>query len=199
MTLANLHRLHASMVNLGVTNQQFSYNIRTVSFDCLFSIGQAPFLLCLTARGNRPAFFKFAIGDDFQAPKSFEGDDYRTLGALLRTNGTSGNKLIPSEFFAEFDAATPIEASRRNVPRPSELLRLRSDITEHRDRPYFDTWIYWTGETNGPTRENKAKTLALLGEEALQHSETFKASTRWSATNTGREWTLERRQHIHKI
>lgn len=196
MEMKNLRRLHDSMLAVDILHQQFPYRIREVSFDCLFSIRQSPNMLALTARGDRPNFFRFDVGETFEAPRKFLEEDFKVLASLLRTTGASGNKLIPFEFFAEFDAHVPVVASPGHMPTPAELIALRPDIREHRDLPYFDTWVYWPGEHNGPTAENRAKTLAIIGSEALNHSEKFRASTRWSATLTSRDWKQERKKGV---
>lgn len=192
MLLTNLKSLHDSMVAQSITNQQFRFSIRSISFDCLLAIGEYPFLLCLTARGNSPAFFRFEIDDKFLAPRYFDTDDYQALAALLRTDGRSGNRLYPTEFFAALDAATPGFATPHRVPSPVELMRLRSDVNEHRDRPFFDAWIYWKDTDRGPTEMNRQKTRALLGRAALEHSVKFKASSRWSAINLDRDWIVSK-------
>ncbi|WP_241197573.1 DUF6037 family protein [Pseudomonas synxantha] len=68
-------------------------------------------------------------------------------------------------------------------------MRLRPDIVEERDKPYFDTWTRWDPQGNRrPSAENQQKTLLLLGRDAVAFSRQMNASFRWSATDTEREW-----------
>jgi hypothetical protein len=187
MEMENLRQLYNAMQRIGANMQQFQYRVNNAEFDCLFVANQKPFLLCLTSRGLSPIFLKFKVdAETFEIPNRIDDDVYKLLAKLLRTDGSSGNKLIPKEFLAGLDSAIPTVARHRHVP-AEDVIRLRPDITEHRNRPYFDTWIYWT-EREGATSENQAKTLALMGEDALDHSLEFKCSSKWSATPTGREW-----------
>lgn len=187
MEMGNLRQLHRAMQRIGADLQQFPYHINDAEFDCLFVANQKPYLLCLTSRGLSPLFLKFKVDvDTFEIPNRIDDDSYKLLARLLRTDGSSGNRLIPKEFLAGLDSAIPTVARHRRVP-AEDVIRLRPDITEQRDRPYFDTWIYWT-ERSGASSENQAKTLALMGEDALNHSREFKCSSKWSATPTGRDW-----------
>ncbi|CAE6966178.1 conserved protein of unknown function [Ectopseudomonas oleovorans] len=105
----------------------------------------------------------------------------------------SANK--PGPFLAQLNAAIPHQASANRNPAPAEIIRLRPDIDEDRDRPHFDTWIYWdpTGR-NGPSEKNLHKTLLLLGREAARYSREMNASSKWSAFDTGRTWQSEQKK-----
>jgi hypothetical protein len=113
-------------------------------------------------------------------------DEFKALAKLLRTDGSSGRRLIPKDFLSALDAHIPPVARQRAVA-PEDVLRLRLDITEERDKPHFDTWIYWT-EIPRASEKNQAKTLALIGDAALLHSIEFSCSSKWSTTPTGRTW-----------
>ncbi|WP_327522229.1 DUF6037 family protein [Pseudomonas amygdali] len=85
--------------------------------------------------------------------------------------------------------AIPTQATVRANPKPSEIVRLRPDIIEEREKPYFNAWIYWKEDSGRrPSEENQHKTLLLLGPEAARHSRERNASSRWSATDTGGSW-----------
>lgn len=187
MEMSNLRLLHASMNSLGAHMQQFMFAVNHAEFDCLFAANQDPYLLCLTSRGESPLFLKFKVNPKtFEIPNAMGNDEFKALAKLLRTDGSSGNRLIPKDFLSGLDARIPTVARHRGVA-PEEVVRLRPDITEERDRPHFDTWIYWT-ERTGASEKNQAKTLALMGDAALLHSIEFKCSSKWSATPTGRTW-----------
>ena len=85
-------------------------------------------------------------------------------------------------------------AKLENNPSTTEILKLRPDIDEDRDKPYFDTWQYWKNERfkNAPSPENKKKTLLLIGPEAHKYSIAMKASSCWSATDHGHNWKNQR-------
>lgn len=194
MEMSNLRQLHTSMSTIGAGMQQFAYRVNQAEFDCLFSTQERPYLLCLTSKGDSPHFFKFPVAPDtYEISNVMAPDQFAALAKLLRTDGSSWNRLIPKEFLKALDEHIPTLAKHRHVA-PEEVIRLRSDITEQRDKPYFDTWMYWTETSErGPTPENQAKTLALMGAEALEHSTQFNGSTKWSAVPTGRTWQAERK------
>jgi hypothetical protein len=51
--------------------------------------------------------------------------------------------------------------------------------------------MYWKKSTNkGPTKENRHKTLMVLGPEALAYSIEKNASSKWSAIDMNKEWGI---------
>ena len=168
---------------------RFQVQCGAVSFDCLFSTRDTPsFTLALTSRGLEPKFFLFPVTQGYWIAPYF-GEMYGDLVGLLNTGANSGHKLIPKDFLNDLNNAIPTTASLKQNPTPKEIVRLRPDIVEDRDRPYFDTWIYWRQENGrGPTRDNLFKTRMLLGSEAFDHSQRMNASSRWSAVDLDREW-----------
>lgn len=188
MHMTALRALHRSMIAIGTDMQQFRINAGAASFDCLFSTRDEPFVLALTSRGNTPKFFRFDVREGYRI-RAYFADMYGDLLDVLRGDGNNGEPLIPAVFLRQLNDAIPHEAALRANPTPPEIVRLRPDIDEDRDRPYFDTWLRW--DPNGPRRpseENMRKTLLLLGRDALNFSIQMNASSRWSATDTGRNW-----------
>lgn len=190
MQMTSLQELHRSMIAIRTDMQQFQVTLGAASFDCLFSTRDAPFVLTLTSRGANPRFFRFDVLPGYWI-KDFLGDMYGALLDVLRVNGANGQPLIPSQFLDQLNNVIPTEAHSRNQPTPSEIMRLRPDIVEDRDRPHFDTWIYWDQEAakpRGPKAENLQKTRLMLGPEAEKHSLNRCASSKWSAVDLGRTW-----------
>ena len=193
MHMTALENLHLSMQAIRVDVQTFQITLGAAEFDCLFSTREAPFVLALTSRGINPKFFKFDVTQGYWI-KDYFGTMYGDLLEVLR-NGEHGNeRLRPGPFFEQLNSLLPVTAQAGRVPPTEEILRLRKDITEHRDRPYFDTWIYWEDEKfkDAPSVDNRAKTLALIGYDALQYSKSMKASTKWSATDLNRDWKTQK-------
>lgn len=187
MKLESLEQLHKSMLSIGVDMQQFQLAAGAGSFDCLFSTREKPFILSLTSRGNNPKFFKFDVLRGYWV-KEYFGDIYSDLLAVLRIDGRSGEKLVPKNFLAQIDRLIPKTAQQGRVPGPTDLTRLRHDL-EERDKPHFDTWIYWDKQSGkSPTQKNRSKTLLIMGADAHKYSVTMNASSRWSTTPTGRTW-----------
>lgn len=190
MKMESLKILHQSMRRFGFDMQQFQVNLGAASFDCLFSTREQPFVLALTSRGLNPRFLRFEVTSGYWINEYF-GDLYSSLVNLLRTDGRSGQPLIPREFLKQLDEVIPHYAKPDQVPEPHEIIRLRADLGNIK-RPYFDTWIYWKRASAGsPSKENRLKTLVALGFDALEHSKSMNASTRWCATPTGRTWQNE--------
>jgi hypothetical protein len=191
-----LQDLHRNMRTLGVEIQQFRATTGSASFDCLFSVREDPFILALTSRGAKPKFFKFEVLRPMYWIKPYFEDFYYELAEVLKSGANTGEKLIPARFLEQLNNSIPTKANIKNVPKPPEIVRLRRDITEDRDKPYFDTWVYWESENrpNGSSPENRQKTLLILGKEALEHSIKWKASTRWSPIDLGRDWEQVRRR-----
>ena len=191
MKMTSLQLLHKNMLVIGSEMQQFQITVGAISFDCLFSSRDTPhYILSLTLRGEHPKFFLFQVKPGYWITPYF-GDFYDELAAALRTGKNTGNKLMPKEFLENLNSKIPTKASKKREPNAGEIIILRPDITEQRDRPYFNTWMYWKKSTNkGPTKENRHKTLMVLGPEALAYSIEKNASSKWSAIDMNKEWGI---------
>lgn len=183
--MESLAALHRSMRQIGEELQKFRVTTGAAEFECLFSTRDTPYSLALTSRGVDPKFFLFDVLPGYFVKDHF-GAKYGDMLKVLRIDGRSGEPLKPANWFSQLDQAIPRQAQAVNVPRIDEILRLRPDI-EEADRPFFDTWVNQP-ENRGPTKENLAKTLLLLGKVAQEHSLRNRLSSRWSATETGRVW-----------
>jgi len=190
MEMTGLHVLHASMRRLPADIQQWRFRAGVAEFDCLFLVDRKrasdkgrPYLLTITSRGRDPQFFPFPI-DESYCLDTYLGDRYADLRKLLFVDGRAGEPLSTNVFFHQLNQAIPAAAYRHAVPTTLEIVRLRHDI-EERDRPFFNTWGL---RGNGPSEQNRAKTLALLGPDALDFSIEINKSSIWSVTPTGREW-----------
>lgn len=189
MKMTSLQELHKSMITIRSDMQQFQVTLGAISFDCLFSTRDKPnFTLSLTSRGLNPKFFLLQVKPGYWIAPFFD-DFYGELAKLLNIGRNSGNKLIPKEFLEKLNLGVPVKATVERNPQPNEIIRLRPDITEDRDRPYFDTWIYWSEDSGkGPSEENRYKTQMVLGSDALDYSKLRNASSRWSAVDLNRKW-----------
>lgn len=180
--ITNLQALYNQMVNFNMNNappiytQIFNFIAGAVHFNVCFSINENPFTLALTTQNDEPEFFLFHISQNFELSGRLDNDTYRRLANVLN-QGQGFNRLVPAEFFTNLNNQTPTELGVR--PNNAQTLAIRQDITEQRDRPYFDTWRHHT--VRNVTAENLAKTLALLGREAYEYSIQHNASSIWSA------------------
>lgn len=191
LKMTSLQALHKSMLQIGSDMQQFQVELGVISFDCLFSIRDTPhFVISLTLRGDSPKFFLFHVKQGYWISPFF-GDFYSDLAKVLNTGKHTGQKLMPKEFLENLNSKIPQKATKNHEPSAQKIIQLRPDITEERERPYFNTWIYWKKSSNkGPTKNNKHKTLMLLGAEALHYSIEKNASSRWSATEMDKSWLI---------
>ena len=187
--MTSLQQLHNSMMQIGKTLQKFRIEHGAASFDCLFSVRESPFVLALTSRGLNPSFFKFEVTNGYWIKERFEEEFYFRLLKVLRSGANTGVSLTPSSFLEQLNSNIPTTATP-NDPSKQEIIALRPDLTEDRDKPYFDTWIYWEHERykDVPSKQNQLKTLLLIDEEALQYSLDMKASSSWSADDLNRDW-----------
>lgn len=191
MKLTSLEELYKSMKAQSLEMQQFPLKLAMVTFDCLFSTREAPFILTLTSQGSASKFFKFEVHRGFVVA-DYLGDMYYDLVTILRVDGNTGKPLIPKNFFAELDSLIPRSGSIHRVPSCKEIIKLRPDITEDRNKSNFDGWIYWSEESKkSPTQENLKKTLILLGREAYKHSKQHNASSSWTAEPRAKNWKGE--------
>lgn len=185
MRMTALETLHKSMLNNGINIQKFPFRTGAATFECLFSTRGNALELSLTSRGEDPKFFLFPVSPSYDI-QAYLGDKLREFILVLKTHGMSGVGFKPSEMFSALNVAIPIVAKFVNIPLPEDVVRLRHDL-EFRELPYFDTWIYWK-QKDGPSSSNLKKTLLVFGSEAADYSLRMTASSKWSATPTGRSW-----------
>ncbi|WP_330927447.1 DUF6037 family protein [Candidatus Sororendozoicomonas aggregata] len=188
MKMLALQMLHKDMLRIQTEMQQFQVVLGAVSFDCLFSIRDTPcYKLSLTTRGIDPKFFIFDVKPGYWIEPYFK-DFFYELAGVLNTGAFSGNKLIPKDFLAGLNEAIPTKAKAEREPSPQAIIDYRPDILEDRDKPYFDTWIYWKESGRKPSKDNLHKTRLLFGQKAYEYSLHFKASSKWSASDLQRDW-----------
>lgn len=186
MRMTALATLHRSMLNAGLDIQKFPFKTGSASFECLFSARGNALELPLTSRGEHPKFFLFPVSPSYDI-QAYLGDKLNEFISVLKTHGMSGAGFKPSDMFSALNSAIPTVAKTANVPSPEDIVRLWHDL-EFRDLPYFDTWINWK-QREGPSSENLKKTSLVLGNEAADYSIRMTASSKWSATPTGRSWS----------
>jgi len=183
--MTSLVALHQSMTTNGIDIQKFPFRTGAANFECLFSTRGNVLELSLTSRGKDPKFFLFSVSPSYEI-NVYLGDKLGEFISVLKTHGMSGIGFKPSEMFSELNSVIPSVANSTTIPSPEDIVRLRHDL-EFRDLPFFDTWIYWK-EREGPKAENLKKTLLVLGNDAAEYSLRMTASSRWSATPTGKSW-----------
>lgn len=186
MRMTALESLHRSMLNAGIDIQKFPFKTGAAPFECLFSSRGNTLELSLTSRGENPKFFLFPVSPSYDV-QAYLGDKLNEFISVLKTHGMSGAGFKPSDMFFTLNSVIPTVAKPANVPSPEDIVRLRHDV-EFRDLPHFDTWIYWK-QREGPSSDNLKKTSLVLGNEAAAYSLRMTASSKWSATQTGRSWT----------
>jgi len=187
MKFESLEQLHRSMIAQHLDIQQFTLKHGIITFDCLFSTRETPFILTLTSRGDSPKFFKFDIQKGYFVKDYLVGELYQDLVSVLRIDGSSRSPLIPKVFFAQLDQLIPRTAHPSHVPDYSTIIKLRHDV-EERDKPYFDVWMYWSAASKkSPSKENIKKTR-IMGPDACRYSLEYNASSRWTATPNTKQW-----------
>lgn len=164
------------MTAIGCNRQRWVFSPRAgVAFTVVYIIDVEPWNLSFTMRGHN-VFFDFKISSAFYIPDRLSSTLYNVLAKALRTTGASGNRLVPSEFFQEFDRQVPAQASTGQKPRYFEIARLRKDIDDG-DKIYFCGWK--SNGARGNVR-NEWKTKLLLGDAALQWSLKNNESSCWT-------------------
>lgn len=187
MKMTSLEQLHRSMREIPTEVQKFSLTLGAAEFACLFTTRTTAALpyfgLSLTSKGANPVFVLFDVKPGYYISPSFDTSEvYNPLRDVLRSHGKSG-KLYPVEFLKQLNDAIPKSANRASIPTSNQIVALRPDIVEDRDKVHFWYWKPWpiTDEPGPPSNENKHKTLMLLGEAALRQSIHTNSSSCWTA------------------
>lgn len=112
-----------------------------ISFDCWFSTrNRLNYTLLLTSHGASPKFFLFQVQRGYWIKPYFD-DFYSELAFLLNNGAGSGSLLKSKKFLDGINSRIPTQASQNCNPSSSETIRLRPDVTEQRERLYFDTLV----------------------------------------------------------
>lgn len=184
MRMTSLKALHRDMLDKRLDVQQFALKAGSAEFDCMFTTRTEPhFELSLTTKGANPKFFLFEVKPGYYIAPYFEGF-YQELVEVLSSGANSGQTLYPKNFLSQLNDLIPTQASLNAVPSNHDIIKLRPDLIEDRDKPYFDHWKCWTDRK--PSKDNLKKTLHLLGSQAHQYSDRMNASSCWTATNKHR-------------
>ncbi|USD30898.1 hypothetical protein J8Z24_18225 [Pseudoalteromonas sp. SCSIO 43201] len=198
MKMTALEALHKSMLKIPTDVQQFPLKLGATSFSCLFTTrcteDRPYFGLSLTSKGANPTFILFDVKPGYYISPAFEEDTiYYPLLDALRTHGMGG-KLYPKEFLKQLNDALPKAAQRKSIPSPKQIIDLRPDIVEDRKKSNFWYWKPWPisndpNKPSPPSKENRHKTLMLLGPQALRYSEHTNSSSCWTADESkATEW-----------
>lgn len=206
MFMKSLKRLHESMRSIPpaqggpVERQRFRSVHGGVEFECIFFTGEQPYKLSMTTRGTKahpsPEFFLFEVEVGTYVIPGYFHDKYGRLAAVLRTkDGASGNELKPNVFLEQLDNNVPTAASVAAVPGPKEVLENRPDIVHERDAPYWSHWSTPRSKADGSpgtvSAENRAKTAAMMGSDALAYSDKMRLSSCWAPVETNSNWRAD--------
>lgn len=186
MEIQSLRQLHQSMLEVETDIQAFEVQTGAAWFYCMFSTRETPFTLALTSMGDKPEFFLLEVLDGYRIQPHLNEKDYNRLCKVLRQSDQPFKPLKLGPWLEQLNLAIPVPATRRNIPAPATIMRLRPDITDDRDKPYFLKWVTWDGKK--VTRSNQQKTLVMLGPAALQYSKAMNASSAWSPEDLGVRW-----------
>lgn len=176
--LKGLRKLHQRMLQKGLRKTIFPYRVNNTAFTVLFAAIGEPFELAITANAEN-VFILLEVRKGYRISSTLDKETYRKLAKCLRTDGKSGNKLIPSEFFSELDSYMEGQEPNLREPNAKELLSVRHDLPD-RELPYFWHWLDQDVRGQHVTKRNLAKTRLILGPDAEALSLRHNVSSRWT-------------------
>ena len=177
MRMSGLQQMHLLMQKIPKDLHQFSYSVNNCEFDCLFDVSGNPYELSLTSVGKNPLHIVFVVSKHYMVNTTMDQTLYIRLATILRTHGNSGAKLYPSVFLGELNKHI-LKIKHLQIPKPNT--RERSDINGNSSGESFWHWRYYDPNGNrGPSNENRAKTLKIMGPRAESHSINKRCSSVW--------------------
>lgn len=177
--MPGLKRLHLSMRRAGTERARFQIHHAPLTFDCLFLTDIAPYEFVLAAIGHPDLIFVFHVERGYCIDTSFENSLYRALADALQLGRSSNNKLIPSRFLEQIDAAIPADVGRTSAVTTADVLRVYRQHVEESEKVYFKGWLRNpTGKRVRP--ENLDKTKRCFGQQVHDACDRQNISSCWS-------------------
>lgn len=177
MILQNLPRLHASMIEQGMTKTKFDFQFRTLRFSVIYiAEDRFPHELLLGCRA-RNLFFVVSVSRDYRISTFLDG--YQDLVRALDLHYDPANPFKPAVFFEAFDEATPTATKPTNTPSRLDIA-LNSRDVEEADKVYFFGWQPHDGRHSKPTETNLAKTKRICGVKTHEICLRHHVSSRWT-------------------
>lgn len=178
--MAGLKRLHFSMKRVGTERARFSIKHNQVTFDCLFLTDLEPYEFVLAAVGHPGIVFVLEVLNGYFVKGVFAHELYAKLAGLLGTGARSGNKLIPSEFLQQIDAAIPADVAGTLRVTTADVLGAYRHHVEEDQKIYFKGWL-----RNPPgkhvTAANLDKTRRCFGQKVYEICMRHNISSCWSS------------------
>ena len=123
VTLSGLKALYKSMRQQDIERYKFRYQLRHLTFDCLFFIDDAPFELAMGCIGH-DFILLFDVKAGFKVePIIKPTETYWKLINALKTNGQSFAPFEPEAFLNQLNRAIPPHADPQQVPTPAEIAK----------------------------------------------------------------------------
>nr|WP_240954477.1 DUF6037 family protein [Solimonas marina] len=174
----NLQPLYRSMRDQEIERFRFSYSHRNVTFDVIFMIDEAPFVLLFGARGH--AFsMEFEVHQGFNVNPKLEPEKYKELCRLLDIRYNPDAPFSPRAFLEIFNEHIPGVATAAGRAQPHHVAAIRRDVEESH-KIYFCAWLDNNKAGNTVTAENLHKTRRLLGQQAFETCRRKNLSSRWT-------------------
>lgn len=178
MNLQHLPRLHASMIEQGLTKTKFDFHFRTLRFSVIYiAESRFPHELLFGCRAHN-LFFVVNVSRDYRI-STYLNESYGELVRALDLQPDPANPFKPAVFFEAFDEATPTATSPANTPSISDVALLSRDV-EEADKVFFFGWLPHDGRKSGPSDANLTKTKRICGVKTYELCLRHHISSRWT-------------------
>lgn len=177
MRMEGLARMHASMLQVGLTRAKFRVRHNHLNFAGLFMADVRPYELALACLGHDFVLI-FDVSTTYEV-SAYLGDQYGALAKALGTGADSGNPLSSSDFLREIDSALPRTVALSDRPSSVDVAHVYRDI-EEADKVYLCGWRDNTLRKEHVSDSNLAKTRRLIDQAAHDFCKRHNHSTCWT-------------------
>lgn len=177
MRMEGLARMHASMLQVGLTRAKFRLRHNHLIFAGLFMADVRPYELALACLGHDFVLI-FDVSTSYEV-SAYLGDHYGALAKALGTGSDSGNPLSSSDFLREIDNALPRTVALSDRPSSVDVVHVYRDV-EEADKVYLCGWRDNTLRKEHVSDSNLAKTRRMIDQAAHDFCKRHNHSTCWT-------------------
>ena len=159
-----------------IERYKFDFKYHNVNFDVLYFIDEIPNKLAFGIKQHN-YYFEIPVRKGFEVTAFL--DEYNKFCEIMGFTYNHKSPYKPVYFFNEFNKNIPNVATKKNIPKPSQIAVYRNNVEES-DKIYFVKWRDNKKAGHQVSVENLKKTKLLLSNAAYLMCKEKNISSCWS-------------------